>query len=118
MEEIKFEDEVRFIPDSSDDPKAFVKVATIINTAERIVRVVAKGLYSMQIEVMYYEIGRYQWHTETISLGVEEAIVIGNSVRTYAKEREAEEEAEEEAASEVVIKQAKEDRLKKDKEDS
>jgi len=88
--------EVRFIPDSKDDPKAFVKVATITNEAQRIVRVVAKGLYSLSLEVMYCEPGRYQWHTETLSIGIDELLTMAKAVEVYAKQREKEEKEEEE----------------------
>lgn len=92
METPKFEEEVRFIPDSKDDPKAFVKVATITNESERIVRVVAKGLYSLTLEVLYCETGRYQWHTETLSIGIDELLTMAKAVEVYVKQREKEEE--------------------------
>ena len=94
METPKFEEECRFIPDSKDDPKAFVQVATITNESQRIVRVVAKGLYSLTIEVMYCEPGRYQWHTETLNIGIDELIIMVKAVEIYAKQRGKEEEEE------------------------
>jgi hypothetical protein len=96
METPKFEEEVRFIPDSKDDPKAFVKVATITNTSQRIVRVVAKGLYSLSLEVIYCEPGRYEWHTETLNIGIEELLIMAKVVEKYVKKREQEEKEEEE----------------------
>jgi len=92
MDDPKFEEEVRFIPDSKDDPKAFVKVATITNESERIVRVVAKGLYSLTIEVMYCDIGRYEWHTQSVSIGIDELLTMAKAVEVYEKDREKEEE--------------------------
>lgn len=99
-----FVEECRFIPDSKDDPKAFVKVATIVNESERIVRVVAKGIYAVTIETMYCEKGRYQWHTETISLGIDEVIAIGKAVNTYyVKETEQQEKEEHDEEMEKAI---------------
>ena len=87
-----FVEELRFIPDNEDDPKAFVQVATITNTSERIVRVVAKGLYSLKIEVMYLVMGQYKWEVETLNIGIEELESMAKVVAVYVKEKEKEEE--------------------------
>ena len=81
-----FETELRFIPDNEDDPKAFVKVATITNNSERIVRVVAKGTYSLIIEVMYQMPGQYGWVTEKVWIGVEELKAMAKVVKTLPQE--------------------------------
>ena len=88
----EFEEEVRFIPDSSDDPKAFVQVATITNESERIVRVVAKGLYSLTIEVMYKEHNSYQWHNDLLNIGIDELLTMAKAVKKYKEVKEKEEE--------------------------
>jgi Iap family predicted aminopeptidase len=88
MSESKFEKECRFIPDSEDDPKAFVQVATITNTSQRIVRVVCKGLYSLTIEVMNVEHGRYQWTEEHCHIGIDELLTMAKAIKTLPEEEE------------------------------
>lgn len=94
MDTPEFEEEVIFIPDSKDDPKAFVQVATITNESERIVRVVAKGLHSLTIEVMYLMPGAYQWHNEHVHIGIDELLTMAKAVEVYEVERKKQEEEE------------------------
>jgi hypothetical protein len=67
-----------FVKDGFGDD--FVKVATITNESERIVRVVSKGHFSFTIETLYCEIGKYQWQHSSVYLGREEIAEIAAAV--------------------------------------
>lgn len=91
-----FEKELRFIPDSEDDTDAFAQVATITNTSDRIVRVVAKGLYSLTVETMYTEHGQYKWHQDAVFLGIDELLEMAKVVSAYKAQKEEKERQEDE----------------------
>lgn len=73
------------VVDSHND---HIKVATITDESERIVRVVAKGNYSLAIETLYCPHDHYEWQAQHVYLGQEELLSIAEAVRRLPVEDE------------------------------
>lgn len=73
----------QFVEDEQND---FIKVATITNQSDRIVRLVAKGTHSFTIETLYCSLGQYQWNAEHVFVGREEIEQMYHALQTLPKE--------------------------------
>lgn len=77
---------MNFVTDPNSD---FVKVLTVTNESERMVRLVLKGNYSLTLEVFYCQLGRYEWHAEQVHVGREELEAMVDALRALPVEPEA-----------------------------
>jgi hypothetical protein len=76
-----------FVTDPNND---FIKVLTVTNESERMVRLIARGNYSLTIEVFRCEMGRYEWHQESVYVGKEELLAMADALRALPTEKEDE----------------------------
>lgn len=83
---------IPFVPDPQNDA---IEVATILNISERVIRVIMKADFAVTVEVMRCEMGRYEWSMETIHVGEDELIAIGDALRARRAKRNREDAAEE-----------------------
>jgi hypothetical protein len=76
-----------FVTDPNND---FIKVLTVTNESERMVRLVAKGNYWLTLEVFRCERGRYEWSQDSVHIDKEELLAMADAIRALPTEKEDE----------------------------
>lgn len=77
-----------FVADENSDD---IKVATITNNSQRIVRLVVKFGYSFTIESASMHHAAYEWINQYIHLGKEEILAMAEAIKTLPEETQHQE---------------------------